>query len=68
MDDEVAPDPYGLISGLLDNHAGTGGYPIVGSRDEFLPFAIKKDSFKNSRTIETDAPQDTGAQNIYFNQ
>ena len=57
LDDGVAPDPYGLISGIHDHHAGTGGHPIK-IIEEFSANTRKQ----KQNIIENDSPLDNGAQ------
>ena len=61
MDDGVAPDPYGLISGIHDHHAGTGGHPIQ-VREEFQTTSQTNTRKQKRSIIENDSPLDNGAQ------
>ena len=51
LEDGVAPDPYGLISGIDNHSAGTGGHPVTNSPRK-----------KPKILIENDSPLENGAQ------
>lgn len=58
LEDGVAPDPYGLISGINDNSAGTGGHPIDRDECASMPVNTRRQPRIN---IENDSPLDNGA-------